>query len=1137
MITLPLNGAMNRDQSPIYINSAEGMVMERRNARVVSTGENKSGVNTSIKGTTAFYSPSGDPYTQVGFVEDPQRDSGIWFLRGSGSAQDRVVSVSSKGVVRILLEGNYLNFSRAPQYTRGDYVIDAEILGDFLVWTDDLNPPRKINIVTPPTTQSFLNTQLAVRPPSKAPEFHFGTDTEKKANLLIGKSFQFAYQYIYRDYEYSVLSPYSALAVSPLIFAGTNNTYIYSTEALEGNVIFIKCDSGPREVRSVRVFARENNTGSWFLVGERDRPENVTTEFIPYEFTFANDRARSFLTTPEALSLYSDVPMLAKSVVTAQNRIALSNIQKGYDKTSTVVKYSVEYDDLTTSQGSRAMGVSQEVGSPGELILVIVFPDPLVLNEGDDVTIDISGRMIQWVDGPSYQQPRELGLAYTFTYKFSVSVKAGDTKDDITDAIVADINSKGQSILSDIGVYFGTTMVVGRKGFLGDAALVIEYGWIPTGYASEDPMDSEGSYQIDDLVLKGSITGVPQGTKTYLSGASYNVGLAFYDEFGRTSGVLNGTTVYIPGNSDRELSDVGKAAKIKYTIENFDIPLWAKSARFAVSEATNVLSVFPFVTGTIANKNIIEYYDENQAVIAINIPKNLSYEFNQGDYLVLEREDGGAIETITKTIIGIKSVVEVGTEGYPGYWLIVPKGTESATTYGGKLAHIRRSRALLTEVIYYEDYLTIPVEDGAITAGLRSGYVGDGDAWYVSRTYQWDSAISEVTKIVEDFFVTVDDSLRAYSKGRPIVDLGDFGRVLRKQDFNWSKQLLANTKINGTSFFEALDRKSLDEKHGEISRTILVGDVVKVLQPRKETSIYLGKEQVTNADGTLGLVSTGNFAGTVYPIGDDTGTAFGRAVARDNRNMYYWDGSRGEVFRSSPNGVFPISNYGMTAYFHTLKQALDVATNVSVVFHFDKRYRELYCTFTWKPSGQPNKTETVVFAEEKNEWSRFYDLKRYSSTDEFGVDGYGYIGERNFATTSGVIYELDSSSTHNTFFGVTQPFIIKGTINPSPIQDKVLRSIALDSNKALIFEVETTPTSTRPVGQFTYLPTGAFRSREGMYVSSVNKNIRIANLQNDIDLIYSGDSMVGKSLEFQLRTNDSTPTELKLATFGITVSN
>lgn len=206
---IPLNGRLNKDANPLFIDSESGEVIVRENCRVVSLEGGRLGINVSLKGMQQILAnlPSGTNKF-IGFVEDKERDRSLVFNYNS-NGDDSIYVLDNDTITDLDFDNGVLGFASTE-------IIDADILGDYCVFVSDENPPRKIDIVTSAwaTGKDAYDIQLAVRPPSEKPTTVLGSDATRVVNKLVGKTFQFAYMYFYEDYTYSVLSPYSDIVVS-----------------------------------------------------------------------------------------------------------------------------------------------------------------------------------------------------------------------------------------------------------------------------------------------------------------------------------------------------------------------------------------------------------------------------------------------------------------------------------------------------------------------------------------------------------------------------------------------------------------------------------------------------------------------------------------------------------------------------------------------------------------------------------------------------------------------------------------------------------------------------------------------------------------------------------------------------------
>jgi hypothetical protein len=378
----------------------------------------------------------------------------------------------------------------------------------------------------------------------------------------------------------------------------------------------------------------------------------------------------------------------------------------------------------------------------------------------------------------------------------------------------------------------------------------------------------------------------------------------------------------------------------------------------------------------------------------------------------------------------------------------------------------------------------------------------------------------------------VDDAIRAYSKGRALVEFDTLGQI-RLQDFVWSFNYLDNTKINGISTFESLNRVQLDEKNGQINAISVVGDVVKVIQDNKETSLYIGKARFVDGDGTIGLVKSNDFIGDAYPSVSDYGSRYPNSVSTNNRDVYYFDGDRGQVIRSSANGQFPISDYGMKSEFLRIKRDMDNALgvdsrSVKVISFYDVRNDEYVITFDIRGN-----VETWAFKEGADQWVARYDFEDASGN---APSLYGNVGEQALSFLNGSVWLHERSTSYNTFYGDLKPLSVTGLLNIYPEQEKCLRAVKIDSNRAMDTTITSPVANTRPVGQKSLLYAESYSLREGSYTSAVYGNILGAGGVENLSLLHSGDDMVGKYLQLTFLDESASEMQLRLVTASFTIN-
>lgn len=106
-----------------------------------------------------------------------------------------------------VLSDNVLGF-------KSDSVIQANIIENYLFYTDGINEPKKID-----TTKTYTNLQesditVAKLAPQRAPLVEVLTTESNAGNYIEKKFVRFAYRYKYSDNTYSVYSPFSNIVFS-----------------------------------------------------------------------------------------------------------------------------------------------------------------------------------------------------------------------------------------------------------------------------------------------------------------------------------------------------------------------------------------------------------------------------------------------------------------------------------------------------------------------------------------------------------------------------------------------------------------------------------------------------------------------------------------------------------------------------------------------------------------------------------------------------------------------------------------------------------------------------------------------------------------------------------------------------------
>jgi hypothetical protein len=213
------------------------------------------------------------------------------------------------------------------------FVTGINYINGLLFWTDNLNPPRRINIdrcknyAPDDFTEADINVILA--PPLSAPTINLYTDGE--SNNLENKFLYFSYRYKYLDNEYSALSPFS-----PVAFFPKNYEYDYGVSENVSmvnnfNTANITFNSGSKNVKEIQLIFRDTLSINTYVIDNIDKNSNNYSNNTDYSFTFKNNKVYTVLNQEQVNRLFDNVPIRAKSQELIGSRLVYGNYTQYFD--------------------------------------------------------------------------------------------------------------------------------------------------------------------------------------------------------------------------------------------------------------------------------------------------------------------------------------------------------------------------------------------------------------------------------------------------------------------------------------------------------------------------------------------------------------------------------------------------------------------------------------------------------------------------------------------------------------------------------------------------------------------------------------------------------------------------------------
>ena len=314
-------------------------------------------------------------------------------------------------------------------------ITGVNLVDDLLFWTDNLNPPRCINIthgylaptiaagvVTSTDNFSAEDIRVIVRPPLNAPTVNTSTGPDE-FNFLTERFISFAYRYRYSSGEYSATSQFSDAAFVPESFQFSPQSFLNEGMTNRHNVANITFNTGNELVKSIELLWKDNDNGI-IKVMERIKKEGLYANNVDVSRSFNTNKILTVLPNSEILRLYDNVPRFAKAQTLMGNRLVYGNYVENYDLkseegtggvptdisyTTTLVNNPISNYDLPTSTSAGLYTIWAYSNTVPDTILTLDFSSVATsLTSGSVLTIDITFQ-VGYVNNTDYYDLSTVG--------------------------------------------------------------------------------------------------------------------------------------------------------------------------------------------------------------------------------------------------------------------------------------------------------------------------------------------------------------------------------------------------------------------------------------------------------------------------------------------------------------------------------------------------------------------------------------------------------------------------------------------------------------------------------------------------------------------------------------------------------
>ena len=243
-------------------------------------------------------------------------------------------NIKSDQLIRVLQcskpsPGSPLNFNSNEIVTGINY-LEGQDGNNYLFWTDNYNPPRRINInrckgytADDPSIADDISVIMA--PPLNAPYISLSQNNTPDSTNLKEKFVYFSYRYKYIDNEYSSLAPFSAVGFEAGSFAIDYETGDNLGMVNKINLIDIHFETGNEFVKEIQLVVRDTRSLNVMVIESFDKDKLFIQNNTTYSFTFRNNKIYTTLSNDQVTRLFDNVPLKALGQDIIGNRLIYGN--------------------------------------------------------------------------------------------------------------------------------------------------------------------------------------------------------------------------------------------------------------------------------------------------------------------------------------------------------------------------------------------------------------------------------------------------------------------------------------------------------------------------------------------------------------------------------------------------------------------------------------------------------------------------------------------------------------------------------------------------------------------------------------------------------------------------------------------
>jgi hypothetical protein len=1029
---------------------------------------------------------------------------------------------------------------------------------------------------------SEADISFVALPPLQAPIPEHDTDYKYVQNNIYGKQFKFAYRFEYFDGRQSVWSPWSDVSIP----YGEDTTTGLEQNPKSRNVINLKIDFGKlnrrRLVSKVYIASWEQNDTAIKIIDEL-KVYNDDYTFAEYngDILISDFKYESFynneIYVSEALSdflkSYHYVPQLAESItVIDDNRVLLGNTTDGFDLPQPNVNIDVNSEDVdvlnTNSSGSILSSMEEYVYITGGASATSRFYEIPSYQRGYSLSVT------------AFAQFSTYSGSFTFTYTYQHDPNKTDAEN--LEAMIDEFSSKFRE--ESLFALFGTRNLLYPPSFYAsiDEANFDRNNPIYLAQGKDDGnlIISHNANKIDS-VLVGSITDLDnkiyishQNTFTSLTNpavtttfntsisalsyapdvskykslqaaSSYDLGVVYYDDALRSSGVVKLGKVKTPVIDYGTVNASGgyfQKLSLEATIDHTP-PSNATKYSFVITENSGISDYIWMCLDAIATTDG-SFVDIDIRTPILDIVENQStksilqdWVFQKGDRVKIIATPNSATvydynyeETLDKEILE-----QDDNSG-------VIKISHNADIAARTILMVYRPRKSIDEDnnVYREIGEMMDITGGYhISNGLSGSQDQTSSLPAIIPIDYGDTSIRLRYRDSSNIFIVEDKNMSDFYEsdftdlGRPQFYLPD---MMYKNDTTrlvFGGKILPNSNINNISDFEYEDSDVLSTEFGSINGLATKGFTLLVIQDTRVTSYYINKDLITKADGTSELVAQSRVLNNKRVSDYDYGCVNPESIVQKNNHVYFFDAINGCFVRHADNGAFPISDYGVNTFAKDVAEKQNLADENDREFWvhggIDEFNNEVVWAVVWdnETSGAADlETESISFDTLKNQWRSFWDYKFDNGFVYLVPNGFSYFRNKLCCYIGSYVYFTESDTEY-------MPLTIEVIGNQEPLQNKVFNYIGLESNE----EMNNDSYDAVNVDNIMKTNIPVLKQKEGNWYAEFRRDSLTPMAGTQLDKARGGRRLRGKWIKVRLSTDVSTDVNINGIIIDSTISN